>query len=208
MFSGIVEATTRSVSQIQKGSVLQLRVERPRHFDDIKTGDSIALNGVCLTVEAFTDQEIQFALAAETLEVTGWTPSSMQNQVFNLERSLRVGDRVHGHMVAGHVDAMGTVSRSEDQEGSWYLEVRYPKALKSMVWLKGSVTVNGVSLTVNKINADSFEVCLIPETLKRTNLGMLKPGDSVTLEADTMARAIVRFLETQPELLAKGNGLN
>jgi riboflavin synthase len=201
MFSGIVEATTRINSLSQKGSILQIKVQKPAEFDDLNTGDSIAFNGVCLTVEEFTNSEIQFALAAETLKVTGWTAEAMQSGLFNLERSLRVGDRVHGHMVAGHVDAMGEVVRSEDVEGSWFLVVRYPEVLRPMIWKKGSVTINGVSLTVNEITAETCEVCLIPETLKRTNLGELKPGDRVTLEADTMARALKRFLETHPDLL-------
>ncbi|MEO0335143.1 MAG: riboflavin synthase [Pseudomonadota bacterium] len=201
MFSGIVEATTRIHSLSQTGSILQIRVARPEDFDDIKTGDSIAFNGVCLTVEEFDDSEIQFALAAETLKVTGWTTDSMKEGLFNLERSLRVGDRVHGHMVAGHVDAMGEVVKSEDSEGSWDLVVKYPEVLRPMIWKKGSITVNGVSLTVNEVDEESFAVCLIPETLKRTNLGELKPGGVVTLEADTMARALRRFLESNPDFL-------
>lgn len=201
MFSGIIEATTRLNSQELSGSVLQIRVSKPAHFDDLQTGDSIAFNGVCLTVEEFTDSEIQFALAAETLKVTGWSPESIGSAEFNLERSLRVGDRVHGHMVAGHVDAMGEVVRSEDVQGSWFLEVRYPEPLRSLIWKKGSVTINGVSLTVNEISPEIFEVCLIPETLKRTNLGSLGLGDRVTLEADTMARALRRFFETNPDFL-------
>lgn len=197
MFSGIVEATTNTTEASQSGSVLKIKVSTPPEFNDLAEGDSIAVNGVCLTVEEWNSETIQFALAAETLQITGWTAESLKTSKLNLERSLRMGDRIHGHLVAGHVDAMGSVLVSEDSDGSWLLKVAYPDLLKPMIWKKGSVTVNGVSLTVNEIDDESFSVCLIPETLKRTNLGDLAPGSKVTLEADTMARAVRRYFETK-----------
>lgn len=199
MFSGIVEATSKVKSCSQQGSVVTVIVERPTEFDDLNLGDSVAFNGVCLTVEAWDEDSIQFAIAAETLKVTGWSLESLQQKSVNLERSLRLGDRIHGHMVAGHVDAMGVVLSAEDQAGSWIMQVGYSESLRPMIWKKGSITVNGVSLTVNEVNDDSFSVCLIPETLKRTNLQSFGPGSRVTLEADTMARAVRRYFETRSE---------
>jgi len=120
-----------------------------------------------------------FALAAETIKVLEWTPDSWLGKRINLERSLRFGDRIHGHLVTGHVDSLGTVSRAELIGESFFLDVKIQKSMGSFVWKKGSITLNGVSLTVNQVQQlESGEfvvsVCLIPETLKRTNLGDMK----------------------------------
>lgn len=197
MFSGIVEATSSTKNIEKRGDVLQLIVYRPRDFNDLKVGDSVSVNGICLTVEAFNEETIQFALAAETLQITNWSEDSLKVQSWNLERSLRLGDRIHGHMVSGHVDAMGEVKDVEDLKETRFLKVRVPEALQPYLWKKGSITIQGVSLTVNKFEDFVLEVCLIPETLVRTNLGALKTGDPVTLEVDTMARAILHYLKSQ-----------
>ena len=197
MFSGIIESTVQVLEASQSGSILQIKVNRPPEFSDLQIGDSVAVNGVCLTAEAFDESMIQFALAAETLQVTQWTANQLKSAELNVERSLKFGARIHGHLVAGHVDAMGTVISSEDNDGSWILKVEYPTLLASMIWKKGSITLNGVSLTVNELTENQLAVCLIPETMKRTNLGQLKPGASVTIEVDTMAKAVHRYLETR-----------
>ncbi len=174
-------------------------VERPSDFDDLKIGDSIATSGVCLTVEKFDARSITFALGAETLKITGWTEAKLTGARINLERSLRLGDRIHGHMVSGHVDATGRVSAVVDLGGSVRLDVEAPPQLLRYVWKKGSWAVNGVSLTINEVvNEAAFVIVshtLIPETLRRTNLGALKKGDPVNLEIDMMARGMVAFLE-------------
>lgn len=197
MFSGIVEATAATQNVLKRGDVLQLTVHRPRDFNDLKPGDSIAVNGICLTVESFDEATIQFALAAETLQITRWNEHSLKERQWNLERSLRLGDRIHGHMVSGHVDAMGEVKSVEDLRETRILRVQVPESLQPFVWKKGSITIQGVSLTINKISDFVLEVCLIPETLNRTNLGALQAGDLVTLEVDTMARAILQYLKSQ-----------
>jgi riboflavin synthase len=198
MFSGIVEAKTNLLSFTPENpnptQATQIIVEKPSEFNDISLGDSIAVNGVCLTVEGFSATTMQFALGAETLKVTGWTAENLKSKPLNLERSLRFGDRLHGHLVSGHVDAMGRVSHSEDLGGSWLLKVQIPAQLSAMVWPKGSIAINGVSLTVNAVTQNEIEVCLIPETLRRTNLSSLQKGDPVTLEVDPMARALQRMI--------------
>lgn len=196
MFAGIVEAKTSIQSLNEQAGTLTIILEKPTSFNDIGIGDSIAVNGVCLTVESFNDKSIQFSLGPETLRVTGWSGLKLQGQVLNLERSLRWGDRVHGHVVLGHVDGMAEVVNLQDAPGPVrILEFRLLKHdLMAFLWQKGSVTVNGVSLTVNEVNdaTDTFSVCLIPETLKRTNLADLQHNHLVTIEVDQWARAYQR----------------
>ncbi len=186
-----------------RSDVLRINVAKPTHFDDLKIGDSIACNGVCLTLEAFDNRHMQFALAAETLQVTQWTANHLMRSDLNLERSLALGARIHGHLVAGHVDAMGEVVRIKDQEESRFMSVALPESLWPLVWKKGSLTINGVSLTVNNLEQGVVDVWLIPETLARTNLGAAKVGDAVTLEVDMMARALMRYMETRELVLTK-----
>jgi riboflavin synthase len=197
MFSGIIEAKGLVLQVLPQSGFVQLIIERPSSFDDIKLGDSIATNGVCLTVEKLDANSLQFALGAETLQVTGWSVATLQNSVVNLERSMRLGDRIHGHLVSGHVDAMGEIVKTHEAGGCLFLDVQVPAALRPYLWKKGSWAMNGVSLTVNSFVNDTVQVCLIPETLKRTNLGLLKSGDKVTVEIDTIARGLIHSLQMQ-----------
>lgn len=196
MFSGIIEALSPALSCEALPGAYRLRLARPADFNDLKPGDSVAVDGVCLTVESFDDQGIVFILAAETIRVLGWNMDSALGRRFNLERSLRFGDRLHGHLVSGHVDSLGEVTRAEHQGESLFLDVRLSPSLKPLIWTKGSITLNGVSLTVNEVKGDVISVCLIPETQKRTNLSRLKAGDRVNVEPDMIARAVTRALET------------
>lgn len=195
MFSGIVETQARVLTARADRGLVVIEVARPVEFNDIKIGDSICHNGVCLTVERLTPEAMTFVLGAETLKVTGWTAESLAQQKLNLERSLSLGDRIHGHMVSGHVDGVGRVVAVQDLGGSVQLDIEAPKELLRAVWKKGGWAVNGVSLTVNDIQGSVVSHCLIPETLRRTNLGHVQVGDLVNLEIDMMARGIVQFLE-------------
>nr|WP_295904059.1 riboflavin synthase [uncultured Bdellovibrio sp.] len=199
MFSGIVESVMPIVSSQELPNAYRIKVKKPSEFNDIKLGDSIACDGVCLTVEAFDGEQMTFALAAETIKVLEWNPQSWIGKKMNLERSLRFGDRIHGHLVTGHVDSLGTVTRASLEGESFFLDVKVKNTILPFVWKKGSVTLNGVSLTVNELNNDTVSVCLIPETLKRTNLGDLKVGSVVNVEPDYMARAIQRSLEVRKD---------
>ncbi len=189
MFSGIVEATAEVLFVEKRENLVEVRVSRPSHFDDIGIGDSIACNGICLTVEKFDDRTIQFALANETLSLLKIQADLLKGQKWNLERSLRFGDRVHGHLVTGHVEALGQVVRSEALGESWLLDIKVPQSLARTIWKKGSIAVHGVSLTVNDFDKSNVNLCLIPETIKRTNLGDLKPGKFVHIETDYLAKA-------------------
>jgi riboflavin synthase len=194
MFSGIVEAVVPVLKEERGSGVLRIHVQRPIEFDDIKTGDSICTNGVCLTVESFSSSELIFALAAETLKILGLnnSTSTMLNRKLNLERSLRFGDRIHGHLVSGHVESLGKVVKREVQGESLFLDVEVQDSVLPFLWNKGSITMNGTSLTVNGVIGKTINVCLIPETQKRTNLGELNVGETLTIEPDYMARATVQ----------------
>lgn len=203
MFSGIVESV-QPILSVQKGtgSLIRIKVKKPNEFNDLHIGDSVATDGVCLTVEAFDEQEVSFALAAETLRVLRWAPENpdfLLGKKLNLERSLRFGDRIHGHLVTGHVDSLGTVVRSEGAGENWFLDVQVADSVLPFIWKKGSITLNGVSLTVNEVQGSVVSVGLIPETLKRTNLGELKVGGFVNVEPDYMAKALQRMLQVERE---------
>lgn len=193
MFSGIVEATSilRRFSTGDKTTTVLF--DRPPSFDDIKTGDSIAVNGVCLTVERFDSKEIQFSLGHETLKVLQWDPQQWLNKPQNMERSLRLSDRIHGHLVSGHVEGLGKIISSNAEGENWFMTVEIPESLRPLVWKKGSITLHGVSLTVNEVEGPNISVCLIPETQKRTNLTSLQVGQTINLEPDYMAKALYHF---------------
>lgn len=193
MFSGIVE-TQSTVAAARRGSeTINIDIDKPSNFNDLNIGDSIAVDGVCLTLEAESDKHMTFTLGPETIRVTGWTLERVQNRAVNLERSLRLNDRIHGHLVTGHVDATAEVRNAKWEGETLRLEIEIPPALTPFLWPKGSITVNGVSLTINTVVENVFSVGLIPETLKRTNLKSLKAGDRVNLEADNMARGLFHF---------------
>jgi riboflavin synthase len=211
VFSGIVE-TQKPVVRVAAANtsgLVRIEVERPVEFDDLHIGDSICNNGVCLTVEAFNSETMTFALGAETLAITGWSPESLKGFAMNLERSLRLQDRIHGHLVSGHVDVAGEVVRADDAGGSLLLDVAVASDWSPYVWQKGSWAVNGVSLTINSIRASGSAIvvshCLIPETLRRTNLGSLKVGSRVNLEMDMTARGLVSFLKTSLQAQSSGS---
>lgn len=199
MFTGIIEekAIIRTINQEPGLEVIRIGVARPTSFDDVKTGDSIACNGVCLTIETLTDREMVFALGFETLNLVKWTAQDLQGKTLNLERSLRLGDRIHGHLVSGHVEAVGKVQEVRSVGSNIVLVVHFPSELSAFLWKKGSITINGVSLTVNSVENQTLEVCLIPETIKRTNLGELMVGDSVNLEPDYFAKSIMHYFKGQ-----------
>lgn len=200
MFSGIVETTALVQTARRDGEVLRVWIEKPSDFSDLNRGDSVAIDGVCLTLEDQTSEAMLFALGPETVRVTGWTPDGVKERVVNLERSLRLGDRIHGHLVTGHVDARANVRSVEPHAETTVLWIEIPKILSPLIWPKGSVTVNGVSLTVNHVESGTFSVGLIPETLKRTNLKSVRAGSTVNLEADNLARGLVHWAATQKEV--------
>ena len=195
MFAGIVEAHSKIKKICQLKSSLRIQIDRPARFNDIKIGDSISTNGVCLTVEAITPKMIQFCLGVETLKVLGPQISFWQKYPLNLERSLQLGARVHGHLVTGHVDASARITKTSADGECWQLQVDVPKDISAYFWKKGSVCLNGVSLTVNQFlkvgKTYQLQVCLIPETMKATNLTQYQVTDYLNIEADYLAKAYI-----------------
>lgn len=192
MFTGIIEAvgTVTSVSPVGKTAAVRID-SAGLDLSDVAIGDSIAVNGVCLTVKHLGTRSIDFDVSAETLDVT--TGFHEADRV-NLEKSLRLDARIGGHLVSGHVDAVGEVDEVTESDGNRVMRVRFPESLARFFARKGSATVNGVSLTVNHVAGDVFSVNLIPHTLSATNLGGLRKGSRVNLEIDLVARYVERML--------------
>lgn len=192
MFTGIIEEKSPILEVIAGDQSLQIKVVRPKSFDDIKVGDSIACNGVCLTLEDFNEANMLFTIGYETLQITGWTAQILEGQVLNLERSLRFGDRIHGHMVSGHVDSPSCVMDKKWVGDCLLLNFEIPEKHQSEIWAKSSVALNGVSLTVNSVENGQLQVCLVPETLRKTNLDQLQPGQKVNLETDYYMKGLLQ----------------
>jgi len=192
MFSGIVTAVGRVASAAPHGDGMRLRIEAPGFgMDDVAIGDSIAIQGVCHTVVVKSRDAFEVDTSRATLEVTCGLEAG---RTVNLEKSLRLADRLGGHLVSGHVDGVGEVSAFEDLGGSVRLAVRAPADLARYIARKGSVAVDGVSLTVNSVEGATFEVNLIPHTRSVTTLGRLRAGERVNLEVDMIARYAERLL--------------
>ena len=207
MFTGIITGVGRIVAVHALGSSSthgkRLTIEcPPAYLDDVGLGDSIALNGACMTVTTLDAAQRLFTvdISAESLDKTA---GLAQTGTINLEKALRAHDRLGGHIVSGHVDGIGTVTHFEQVGESWQLRVLAPKALAKYLAYKGSITVNGVSLTVNRI-LDTEAGCeasinLIPHTVQNTALGTLKAGSQVNLEIDLIARYVERMLSADPQ---------
>ena len=192
MFTGIVQATgsIHSSTPTDKGARIEI-ASGALDLGDVRIGDSIAVDGCCLTVIERTPLGFLVDVSQETMDcTTGFAPG----RAVNLEKALRLADRLGGHLVSGHVDGVGEVTRFERVGESWLLEVRVPAGLARYIARKGSITISGVSLTVNHVEADRFDVNLIPHTREVTNLDALRPGARVNLEVDLVARYLERLL--------------
>ena len=208
MFTGIITGVGRIAAAHDLGRSLQhgrrLTIEAPAgYLDDVGMGDSIALNGACMTVTTLDAGKRQFTIdiSAESLDKTAGLGAPGP---INLEKALRAHDRLGGHIVAGHVDGIGTVTHFAETGESWELRILAPAALGKYLAYKGSITVNGVSLTVNSIadsaNGTQISLNLIPHTVQNTALGSLKSGSQVNLEIDLIARYVERMLTSDPQL--------
>jgi riboflavin synthase len=192
MFTGIVTAIGCVASARPHGDGLRLRIDAPGFgMEDVGLGDSIALQGVCHTVVARDGAGFEVDTSAATLAVTTGLAEGCE---VNLEKSLRLADRLGGHLVSGHVDGVGVVEAFEDLGGSWRLEIALPPELARYVARKGSIAVDGVSLTVNAVSGARFEVNIIPHTRSATTLRRLAAGDRVNIEVDMTARYLERLM--------------
>jgi riboflavin synthase len=193
VFTGIVEELGEVVGIDVTGDSARLRVRGPLVTGDASRGDSIAINGVCLTVTGMADGEFSADVMGETLErssLGGLAPGT----AVNLERPLRPDGRLGGHIVQGHVDGTGAVLSRRPATGWEVVRISLPPELSRYLVEKGSVAVDGISLTVSALGADWFEVSLIPETLEHTTLGRKQPGEIVNLEVDMIAKYVERLL--------------
>jgi len=193
VFTGIIEAVGRVAAFKPAGQSAALPIDASGlDMSDIAVGDSIACNGVCLTVTALVPQGFTVDVSQETLRVTsGFGPGT----AINLEKSLRLSDRLGGHLVSGHVDGVGTVTAVKTVDGNREVIVRFPAELGRYIARKGSIAIDGVSLTVNVVTTDTFSINLIPHTLAVTNLKNLKQGNRVNLEIDLVARYVERMFD-------------
>ena len=187
MFTGLVEGMGIIRKLAAEGEGLRMTVDLGALVDGVVIGDSIANSGCCLTVVAIDGSACDFELGSETLSKTLFRDKQVGDQI-NIERSLRVGDRLGGHFVSGHVDGLGTL-QSRREEGVWsHFRISASSGLMMQLVPKGSITIDGVSLTVVDVDQESFTIALIPHTLQVTTLGQLKAGDRVHLETDILAK--------------------
>lgn len=193
MFTGIIQSIGRIHEYEARGADARMLIlGGGLDLSDVAPGDSIAVNGVCLTAVTVTPERFSVDVSAETLRCTeGFAPGAE----VNLEKALRLADRLGGHLVSGHVDGVGTVHRFAPMGESHLLEIEAPRELARYVIRKGSVTVNGVSLTVNAVDPACFALNLIPHTLQMTTLKHLRAGSRVNLEVDMIARYVERLAQ-------------
>lgn len=197
MFTGIIEAVGQIETILGSEGDIGVSINAGQlELDDVKVGDSIAVNGVCLTATDLDGHRFKADISKETLRVT--TGLDCLGPV-NLEKALRLHDRLGGHLVSGHVDGIGEVVKFEPVNDCWLLVIQAPHTISKYIARKGSVCVNGVSLTINIIEKDTFSLNLIPHTIEKTTLGLLKAGSQVNLEIDLIARYVERMQQWENE---------
>lgn len=191
MFTGIIE-TTGTVGEISQNATNKTFWIASTLAPELKIDQSLAHNGVCLTVEAIGDNRYQVTAIAETLSKTNlgdWKKGA----IINLERCLQLSDRLDGHFVQGHTDTTGRLVEKKDLDGSWLLTIQFDPQFAPYIIEKGSIAVNGISLTAFEVANDKFSVAIIPYTYQHTNLGLTFPGDLVNLEFDMLGKYMVRW---------------
>lgn len=205
MFTGIVTHTTGVTKKTSEHGGLKVSFKRPAEWTDLQLGESVSTNGACLTVAALRPKEYDCFLMPETLKRTSFG-QAIPKEV-NLERSLGVGDRFGGHFVQGHVDGVGTIT-SIDTSDDWRIAVEFPDEFRELTVPKGSIAINGVSLTIAALKNNVLEVAIIPHTLKHTTLDSLAVGDHVNLEFDMIGKyavSVMKIRDAEMEAYAKHN---
>ena len=193
MFTGIIQSigVIKKIESLKKDVQISI-VYDPKKINDINLGDSISVNGICLTVQKKQKNQFIFHVSQETLNRT---MVFKENAMVNLESSLLYNGKVGGHFVTGHIDGIGKISEIKINSQCWIIEIKPPKKLLKFIAEKGSVSINGVSLTVNSIKDDRFKVNIIPFTLKETNLGALVKGSEINIEIDLIARYLENIIK-------------
>lgn len=198
MFTGLIEATGRieEIASTDRGR--RVRIATPLG-GELTPGESVAVNGVCLTVTGADAQGFEADVSPETLRVTTWLTADV-GRIVNLERPLRADARLGGHFVLGHVDGVGRIARLLPDGDCHRLDVELPEALRAYVIPKGSIAVDGVSLTVNVVDGSRVSIQLVPFTVSHTAFGRARPGDAVNLETDVLGKYVVKLLEERARL--------
>lgn len=192
MFTGLIQSLGAVIALAAEPPGKRLVIRPMGKIGTVKVGESIAINGCCLTAVHVSHEGLAFEAGPETLRLTNLGELAAGSQV-NLERSLAVGDLLGGHFVTGHIDGVGTVARRDDEGGWTTMWFRYPAGLASQLASKGSIAIDGVSLTLVAVEPEQFSVALIPHTLKMTTLGRRQIGERVNLEADLLAKYVQRI---------------
>jgi riboflavin synthase len=201
MFTGLVEGTGKVESLSTRGNEASLNINALLLNDDTQVGDSISINGVCLTVTEMSPPLFRFDVSGETLSNTNLGLLKRGDRI-NLERALRLSDRLGGHLVTGHVDGVGRLVKKEPSGNSTILAIQAPKNLILYIVEKGSVALDGISLTVNRCQGSIFEVNIIPYTLQQTTLNTKKVGDTLNIETDLIGKYVARFLAVRGDAAA------
>ena len=204
MFTGIIECIGKVISSQRRGEVLAPTVEIPVDISDSRIGDSFSINGACLTAVGIGNKSISFEISRETLERTTLGLLRIGLPV-NIERALRISDRLGGHFVTGHIDTIGDVIEVATSTETTRLRIRGGSGIAPYIVEKGSICIDGVSLTIGTCQEDVFFVHLIPHTLKNTTLQYLRAGSRVNLEADLIGKYVERFLSLRGLIQPKGN---
>jgi len=194
MFTGIVEGKGKVLKVDHRGEMKRLTLDVPFDLTEMQLGDSININGVCLTVVERRGRAISVDLSSESLQKTTLARVKEADQV-NLERSLRLSDRLGGHIVTGHIDGIGTITERRIEGNSLHLRIRIPQSVTPYVVQKGSIAIDGISLTVNEFREDWIRLTLIPYTLEKTTLMEKKVGEEVNVEADILGKYVEKVLE-------------
>ena len=194
MFTGIVEDTAKVSRIVHRGQEKSLILELPPHLTEVQLGDSININGVCLTVVQKNEQRVELDLSSETLQKTALGELREGDQV-NLERALRLTDRLGGHIVTGHVDGIGEIVEKREEGDFLQLRIRVPESVSRYVVQKGSIAIDGISLTVNEYQEGEIRMTLIPYTIEKTTLRQRRVGDRVNIEGDILGKYVEKFLD-------------
>ncbi|CAH2031245.1 riboflavin synthase [Trichlorobacter ammonificans] len=199
MFTGLIECVGRLTGMRRSSGAVRLELTAPLPSGEVTVGDSIAVNGACLTVTSASDSHFSFDISPETVDRTTFRALEPGNRL-NIERALRLGARLDGHLVTGHVDCTGRLERSESRGNARILTFSLPAQHGRLLVDKGSVAIDGISLTVNSVEDERFSVAIIPHTLENTTLAFLVPGQAVNIETDIIGKYIARLVSSrQPD---------
>lgn len=200
MFTGLIEEIGRVESVVKSAKSARITIKAKKVLEEVKIGDSISTNGVCLTVTSFDSSRFSIDVMAETMRLSNLRKFSPGDEI-NLERALSVGDRLGGHIVSGHIDGMGTIENFKKEDNAIWITVSASTNILRYIVQKGSIAIDGVSLTVAYVDDSVFKVSIIPHTKDMTTLLRKNPGDEVNLECDMIGKYIEKFLsakETAP----------